>query len=154
MELKNIKELVEPILKKHDTFLYELTFVKENNEDYLRIFVDKVGASLDLDTCVAISEEISLLLDEKDLIPHEYILEVSSAGAERPLKNIEDYKNALEKDIWVVLKEPIDKFDEIIGVLKEATETGIILEYKFKTKTKKVEILFENIEEAITTVRF
>lgn len=154
MELKNIKELVEPILKKHDTFLYELTFVKENNEDYLRIFVDKVGASLDLDTCVAISEEISLLLDEKDLIPHEYILEVSSAGAERPLKNIEDYKNALGKDIWVVLKEPIDKFDEIIGVLKEATETGIILEYKFKTKTKKVEILFENIEEAITTVRF
>lgn len=61
--------------------------MKEKNEWYLRIFIEKNVGHLDMDTCVAVSEAISDQLDEADIITNEYYLEVSSPGAEKPLKD-------------------------------------------------------------------
>ena len=154
MDKNQLKKLIEPALVKNNVVFYDSEFVKEGNDYFLRIFVDKVGSSMDLDTCVAVSEDISTLLDKTDPISHEYILEVSSAGAERPLKEPQDFIQAIGKFIWVVLKEPMETFDELIGTLLAADKEKITLEFLVKTRKKVVNIVYENIEQAITTVKF
>ena len=154
MEKQALQKLIQPILDKHQVIFYDSEFSKEGKEHFLRIFIDKVTGSMDLDTCVHVSEDISLLLDQSDPIGHEYILEVSSAGAERPLKEPQDFMQAIQKYIWVVLKNPVEGFDELIGTLIAATIDEITLEFTIKTRKKTVKIAYSEIEQAITTVKF
>lgn len=154
MDPKALEKLIEEVLKKHQVTFYNSEFVKEGEDYFLRIFVDKVGSSMDLDTCVAVSEDISLVLDKNDPIAHDYILEVTSAGAERPLKNAQDFIAAKGKYIWVVLRNPVESFDELIGTLLEANQETFTLEFKVKTRNKKAIIAYSEVEQAITTVKF
>ena len=75
--LEKITSLIQPILSEHDVYLDDIEYVKEKNEWYLRIFIEKNVGHLDMDTCVAVSEAISDQLDEADIITNEYYLEVS-----------------------------------------------------------------------------
>ena len=84
--LESIKEMVLPLIEQNDCYLDDIEYVKDNNEMYLRIYIEKNEGYLDMDTCVAVSELISDKLDETDPIKDEYILEVSSPGIEKPLK--------------------------------------------------------------------
>ena len=90
--LDTIKTLIKPILENNDVYLDDIEYLQENGEWYLRIFVEKNEGSLDMDTCVAVSEAISLKMDEEDPIKGEYYLEVSSPGVEKPLKTFEQVK--------------------------------------------------------------
>ena len=78
--LESIKEMVLPLIEQNDCYLDDIEYVKDNNEMYLRIYIEKNEGYLDMDTCVAVSELISDKLDETDPIKDEYILEVSSPG--------------------------------------------------------------------------
>ena len=66
--LDTIKTLIKPILENNDVYLDDIEYLQENGEWYLRIFVEKNEGSLDMDTCVAVSEAISLKMDEEDPI--------------------------------------------------------------------------------------
>src|SRR5699024_4646180 len=107
-QLSNVVEIVtglaKPILAKHDCYLYDLEFVKEGKNWYLRVYVDKDGG-VTLEDCADISDELSEALDntEPDPIPQAYFLEVSSPGAERPLKKEEDYQRAIDHYIHISL---------------------------------------------------
>lgn len=93
--LEKITSLIQPILDNHDVYLDDIEYVSEKNEWYLRIFIEKNDGHLDMDTCVAVSEDISLKLDEEDIITNEYYLEVSSPGAEKPLKTLEKVQQSI-----------------------------------------------------------
>ena len=75
-----VKEAVLPLIESKDCYLDDIVFEKENNEWYLRIFVDKNEGSLDMDTCVEVTDLVSAKLDEIDPINQEYYLEISSPG--------------------------------------------------------------------------
>ena len=66
---EKLKKIIEPVLEEMNLILYELKYEKEDNENYLRIFLEKEHDVMDLDTCVEASEKISLLLDKEDPIP-------------------------------------------------------------------------------------
>lgn len=85
--VETVTDLVTPILQDHDFYLYDLEFVKEGKSWYLRVYIDKDGG-ITLEDCALVSDELSEALDnvEPDPIPQAYFLEVSSPGAERPLK--------------------------------------------------------------------
>ena len=80
-----VEEMVRPYLDEHGFELVDVEYVKEGSNWFLRVFVDKDGG-IDIDDCGLISEYLSQKLDENDPIPTAYFLEVSSPGAERPLK--------------------------------------------------------------------
>lgn len=94
--VETVTDLVTPILQDHDFYLYDLEFVKEGKSWYLRVYIDKDGG-ITLEDCALVSDELSEALDnvEPDPIPQAYFLEVSSPGAERPLKKEEDYQLSL-----------------------------------------------------------
>lgn len=85
--VETVTEMVTPILEEQNFELVEVEFVKEGKSWFLRVFIDKDGG-IDIEECVYVSEKLSEKLDavDPDPIPQAYFLEVSSPGAERPLK--------------------------------------------------------------------
>lgn len=150
---EKIKKLIDPVLKEMNLILYELKYEKEDNENYLRIFLEKENDVMDLDTCVEASEKISLLLDKEDPIPNEYYLEVASSGREKCFTTIDDYKNSIDKYVLVDTSELVNGYDELVGYLKEVNDDGINLEINLKGRIKVVYIPFKIIEKAHLTYK-
>lgn len=121
MSATKIKSIVEqmaiPYLQDNGFQLVDVEYVKEGSNRFLRVFVDKEGG-IDIDDCGRISEYLSAKLDEADPIEEAYFLEVSSPGAERPLKKAEDVVKAVGKQVYVKTYEPVDGAKEFEGRLE------------------------------------
>ncbi|MGG4553171.1 ribosome maturation factor RimP [Paenibacillus humicus] len=111
-----VEEMVLPFLQENGFELVDVEYVKEGSNWFLRVFVDKDGG-IDIDDCGRISEYLSEKLDADDPIPSAYFLEVSSPGAERPLKKAEDVAKAVSKDVFVTTYEPVEGLKEFEGRL-------------------------------------
>jgi len=111
-----IEVMVTPYLNEHGFELVDIEYIKEGSNWFLRIFVDKDGG-IDIDECGRISEYVSEQLDKNDPISGAYFLEVSSPGAERPLKKPEDVVKAIGKQVFMTTYEPIDGSKEFEGLL-------------------------------------
>ncbi|GED13125.1 ribosome maturation factor RimP [Aneurinibacillus migulanus] len=101
------EELVAPILEEENLELVEIEYKKEGSNWFLRVYIDKEGG-VDIEDCGRVSEKLSKKLDEIDPIPGAYFLEVSSPGAERPLKKEQDFERAVGKHVHVTTYEPIN----------------------------------------------
>ena len=104
---KSIYDLSFPIVNELGYKLYDVMYVKEGKEYYLRIFIDHENG-IDLDDCEKVSNRISDMLDEVDPISTQYNLEVSSCGLERHLREIEHYEAAIDKNVEVKFFKAID----------------------------------------------
>lgn len=113
---KRTEALVMPILDEFGFYLWDVEYVKEGSEFYLRAYIDKDGG-ITIDDCVDVSRKLSDKLDEDNFIDGEYILEVSSPGVERALKKDRDFDKSIGKDVFVKLYKAIDKQKEFVGVL-------------------------------------
>lgn len=123
---KGIYDVVLPITKELGYFLYDVMFVKEGKEYYLRIFIDK-ESGIDLDDCEVVSNRVSDLLDELDPISTPYNLEVSSCGLERHLREIDHYRAALGKEVEINLFKPFDGLKQFVGVLSNIYDDNVIV---------------------------
>jgi ribosome maturation factor RimP len=111
-----VEEMISPFLDSQGFELVDIEYVKEGSNWFLRIFVDKEGG-IDIDDCGRISEHVSEQLDKNDPITDAYFLEVSSPGAERPLKKPEDVRKAVGKHVYITTYEPISGAKEFEGLL-------------------------------------
>jgi len=152
--LNKIKEMIEPILQSNDVYLDDIEYVQDKGEWYLRIFVEKNEGFLDMDTCVAVSEQISQKLDEEDPIKGEYYLEVSSPGVEKPLKTFEQVKSSIGKYVYAKFYNPIAGLDEVEGFINSIEDETIEFEYLVKNIKKKVKIEYNNIKFIRLAVKF
>ena len=109
--------LLMPILDEFGFELWDVEYVKEGSEYYLRAYIDKEGG-ITIDDCVDVSRKLSDKLDEDDFIDSEYILEVSSPGLGRPLKSARHFTKPIGRDTDIKLYKPIDKVKEFEGILK------------------------------------
>ena len=109
--------LLMPILDEFGFELWDVEYVKEGSEYYLRAYIDKEGG-ITIDDCVDVSRKLSDKLDDDDFIDCEYILEVSSPGLGRTLKSDRDFTKSIGRDTDIKLYKPIDKVKEFEGILK------------------------------------
>ncbi|MCS1351281.1 ribosome maturation factor RimP [Mechercharimyces sp. CAU 1602] len=123
-----VEELVLPILEEEEMELVDIEFKKEGKRWFLRLFVDRLEGRIDIDDCSRISERVSEVMDEKDPIQVAYYLEVSSPGAERPLKKERDYERAIGKRVHVSTYEPIDGHKTVEGTLTEVGTEELTVE--------------------------
>lgn len=148
-----VEELLVPILEDLQLELVDVEYVKEGKSWFLRVYIDKVNG-IDIEECGIVSEKLSEKLDELDPIEHNYFLEVSSPGAERPLKKDKDYVKAIGKNVYVKTYEPILDSKEFEGVLKAYDGESLTIEVKIKTRKKEVVIPFEKVAKARLAVVF
>ena len=114
-------ELAEPVVQEHGCQLWDVEYVREAGQWYLRLYLDKDGG-VDILDCEAISRRVSDLLDEADPIEGSYTLEVGSAGAERALKRPADFQRYLNSPVLMKLYKPVDGRKEFPGTLTAYNE--------------------------------
>ncbi|OYS87968.1 ribosome maturation factor RimP [Limosilactobacillus reuteri] len=153
--VETVTDLVTPILQDHDFYLYDLEFVKEGKSWYLRVYIDKDGG-ITLEDCALVSDELSEALDnvEPDPIPQAYFLEVSSPGAERPLKKEEDYQRAIDHYIHISLYQQINGQKIYEGTLMQLSDKEITLDYLDKTRHRQITIDRQKIAQARLAIKF
>jgi ribosome maturation factor RimP len=115
--VNQVAELVEPILDEMGIELVDVEFLSQSGKWVLRLYIDK-EAGVTIDDCVRVSREIGDLIDVKEAVTHEYTLEVSSPGIDRPLRKEKDFVGAIGKKVKVRMITPIDGRRSFTGYLK------------------------------------
>ena len=120
------EKLLIPIAEANQVEIYDVEYVKEGSDFYLRCYIDKEGG-IAVDDCEVISRKLGDWLDKEDFIDESYILEVSSPGLGRPLKKEKDFIRSMGKDVDVRLYRQIDKQKEFTGALSAYDENTVTL---------------------------
>jgi len=148
-----VQELAKPIVEELGLEIVDVEYVKEGKQYFLRVFIDK-ETGVDIEECAAVSERLSEKLDEVDPIPHNYYLEVSSPGAERPLKKKEDFVKAVGKQVHVKTYEPIEGERQFEGKLTAFDGQQLTVEIRIGPRRKMILIPFEKVARARLAVSF
>ena len=139
-------ELAAPVIAEQGCELWDVEYVKEAGTWYLRLYIDKEGG-VNISDCEAISRRVSDLLDEADPIEGSYTFEVSSAGAERPLKRPSDFERFMGSPIIVRLYKNKDGRKEFSGTLAGYDNGAVLLAVGEET------LRFEKTEIALVRLR-
>ena len=143
---EKVEKLIKPHIEKMGYDLYDVEYAKEGKNYFLRIFIDKKEAGIDLEDCEKVSNEINDILDEADYIKEQYFLEVSSPGIERILKKDKHLEQNRGKEIHVKLfKKDENGQKEYQGILQGFNEEKITIEIE-----EKIEIERKNIAQIKT----
>lgn len=139
--IDTVVKLVLPIVGEHRFDLIDVEYIKEQNNWYLRVYIDKFGG-ITIDDCQAVSEKLSESLDKMDLIKQRYILEVSSPGIKRPLKTDKDFERYKGESVKVKLFTPINGKKILSGQLMGMENDNIVIKEEDGTifKIEKVKI--------------
>lgn len=122
-----VLEIAEPIARDLGLSIWDIDFVKEGADHYLRIYIDKEGG-VGIDDCVDMSHAIDGPLDDADPIDVSYTLEVSSPGAERSLKTDAHFMAYVGEKVMVKLIRPVDGEREFRGILKGYDKGQVVFE--------------------------
>jgi len=148
-----VEQLVTPILEDMNLELVDIEYVKEGSNWFLRLFIDS-ETGIDIEECGVVSERLSEKLDALDPIQHNYFLEVSSPGAERPLKKEADIKKAIGKQVHIKTYEPINGEKVFEGVLTDFDGQTLFVTVTIKTRKKQIEIPYDKVAKARLAVIF
>lgn len=146
-----VTDLVTPILDELGLELVDIEYKKEGSNWFLRVFIDNETGSIDIDDCGLVSERLSQRLDEVDPIPTAYFLEVSSPGAERPLRKESDFRKAVGRHVHITTKEPIEGESTFEGELISFEDDGKLT---VKEQKKTQVIALEQIDTARMAIVF
>lgn len=141
--LPRLKAVIAPVLETYHLQIYEInTLVDGEGNDILQVLIefipDSTNQVLDFDLLTKVNEAISAELDQlTDLFPNPYILEVASAGIEKPIRNDAELHQALEKYVYVEFKEPINGVNNTYATISGYNPETQQYEFTFFIKGKK-----------------
>ncbi len=143
---EQVASFAQPIVEANGCSLWDVEYVREGSERFLRLYIDKEGG-VNINDCEAIARAVDPILDEKDPLPESYPVEVCSAGLERPLKRPGDFEKFMGSPILVKLYRPRNGLKEIPGILRGYDEGKVTVEAGKET------ITFEKSEVALVRLR-
>ena len=141
-----VTEFSKPIVEEMGCSLWDVEYVREGPERFLRIYIDKEGG-VDIEDCEKVHRALDPVLDEKDPIVESYHFEVCSAGLERTLRTAEHFAAFMDADVLVKLYRPKDGTKEFAGVLKAYNDGDVTIDYH------GTELTFEKSEVALVRLR-
>ena len=139
---ERVYSLIEETVKNEGVTLWDVRFLKEGANWYLRVFIDK-PEGISIDDCTAVSHAIDPIIDEADPIDKSYFLEVCSPGIERELTRSWHYEAVLGEKIKIKLYKAVDGKKEFTGLLKTSGDTLII-----ETETGEISFPKETVSKA------
>jgi len=133
-----VEELALPVAEGLSLSIWDVEFVKEGGQHYLRVFLDKKGG-VDINDCEAFSRAFDPILDDADPIAESYVFEVCSAGLERTLKRPRDFEAYMGHLVEVRTFGPRNGTREFVGTLEGYNDGTVTLKIGDKTEefTKK-----------------
>ena len=131
---EQVAQFAEPVVQAHGCTLWDVEYVREGGEWFLRLYIDKDGG-VDISDCEAISRAVDPILDEKDPVPDSYNVEVCSAGLERQLKRPSDFAQFMGSSVSVKLFRPVSGAKEFVGTLTGYEDGAVTIEAAGATHT-------------------
>ena len=101
------EQLIAPIIAANHVELFDVDYIKEGQDWYLRVYIDKEGG-VTIDDCQAVSRAFNEVLDKENYIADQYIFEVSSPGLTRPLKKEKDYEKSIGRLLDIKLYKSVE----------------------------------------------
>ena len=138
--------LAKPVVEEYGCALWDVEYVREGSERFLRLYIEKEGG-VDIEDCEKIHRAMDPILDREDPIAESYYFEVCSAGLERALKRPSDFIRFMGSPVMVKLYRPRNGLKEIPGVLRGYEEGRVTVEAGKET------IIFEKSEVALVRLR-
>lgn len=120
------EEMLLPIAEKYGVEIYDVEYVKEGSDWYLRAYIDKPGG-VNINDCENVSRALSDEMDKEDFIEDAYILEVSSPGLGRTLKKDKHLEKSIGEEVELRTYKPIEKQKEFCGILKSFDAQNITI---------------------------
>lgn len=130
--VQQVWELAQPVVEGFGLTLWDVEYVREGADWFLRLYIDKDGA-VDISDCEKVSRAMDPILDEADPIPDSYNFEVCSAGCERTLKRPGDFQQFMGCQVLLKLYRPREGSKEFVGTLKGYEDGTVTLEIGQKT---------------------
>ena len=143
---EQVAQFATPIVESFGCSLWDVEYVREGADRYLRVYIDKEGG-IEIDDCEKIHRALDPVLDEKDPISESYYFEVCSAGLERALKRPSDFERFMNSPVLIKLYRPRNGLKEIPGILRGYEDGRITVEAGKET------ITFEKSEVALARLR-
>ena len=141
-----VTKLAEPLAAQLGLELWDVEYVREAGQWFLRVYIDKDGG-VSINDCEALSKALDPVLDEADPIPDSYVFEVSSAGAERELKRPRDFEKFMGSDVEVRLYKAAEGSKTWTGTLAGYADGAVRLQ------TDGKEYVFEKAQVAKVRLR-
>ncbi len=143
---EQVEAFARPVVEEKGCSLWDVEYVREGSERYLRLYIDKEGG-VDIADCEAVHRAIDPILDEKDPIAESYHFEVCSAGLERALKRPSDFMQFMGSAVLVKLYRPRNGLKEFPGILRGYEDGSVTVEAGKET------ITFTKSEVALVRLR-
>lgn len=121
---ESIEILIEPLVEEEDLYLVSVDIVRHGRRLVITVCLDCEGG-IDVSKCAEMSEEISKYLDVEELIEERYNLEVTSPGLQRVLRKPREYRCFLGREVEVILRQPFEGRQKMIGKLVAADDDGL-----------------------------
>ncbi len=136
---EKVEELVAKPINDLGYDVYDVMYVKEGKDNYLRIFIDN-SEGISLEDCEKVNNAITDMLDDANYIKDQYFLEISSPGIERHIRKEKHLQQSIGEDVYVKTFDIIPnlKSKEITGVLKEFDENSILIELDNDTENENI----------------
>lgn len=139
-----LQAIITEYLKRDGFELVDIVYRYEGRDLFLRILADRPKGGINLEECSRLNREIGLALDEKDLFPGRYILEVSSPGIDRPLETKEDFSRCLNTKVRVFLRQALENKMELLGLIRAVEDGRIVMDIDGESR----EVPLNNIVKA------
>ena len=148
MNVKNIEDILVPYLESNGFKLYEIGFVREAGMNILRVLVNKKGG-INIDELADINNYLSDELDKLEIPYDEYMLEVSSPGAEMPLRSPEEVMEHIGEYININTGDTVYE-----GTMISFDNNVVVIRVNLKGRFKNFEVPYENIKKIRLAVKF
>lgn len=149
---QSVLSLIENPIKELGYTKVYVNYVREQGTNYLRVLVDK-NDTISLEDIVKVNDLISPILDEADLIKNNYVLDVTSLGAEKPIE-VSELEQYVGKYVHLHLSNPYKGENILEGDLTDVNSEFVELSYKEKTRLIKAQITRKDIDKARLAIKF
>ena len=148
-----VLNLIEKPLKALGYSEVEVKFVNEFGTNYLRVMVDKDDEVIDLDEIMKVNDIVSPILDEADLIKTNYVLDITTFGAEKAI-DVSKLEKYVGRYVNIHLTNPYKGLNILEGTLESVDNDIVVISYKEKTRLIKCEIVRNTIDKARLAIKF
>lgn len=148
LEIK-VRGVIEPVVSSLGIAVDYIELTKMGGKFLLRVFIEKEGG-VTLDDCELVSREVEAVLDVEDPIPSAYVLEVSSPGLDRPLRNPADFRKFSGRTARIVTYAPVENQTFFIGEIAAVEDDNVVL---VLPGDEKITIPYKNISRARLEVK-
>lgn len=145
--IEKIETLIKPPIETLGLKLFEVTLTLEQGEKFLRVLIQKDQGRIGLQEIIQVTQLINPILDQNDIIPEHYVLDVASAGVEHPI-HLDELPHYIQRSIYIHLMHPFEGENMLEGKLIQILDEQIQIEVMMKARKRLLTIKRKDIDYA------